>query len=489
MVLPALSMHIEGVEILREKPMIHFMQSPKVDFLSQGKPTASGRKRSRFFLSPLLLLGIFVASFGYGRMTLSQDNSEAWAGLDQLPIFKQVGRLIGSPDRKLHGEANDRINILLLGMGGEGHEGPLLTDTLMVASIKPSEGRVALLSIPRDLIVPLPGVGWRKINSANAFGELKTPGRGGEFTRTALEGLLGIEIPYYVRIDFSGFKDIIDSLGGVDVHVDRSFTDYTYPTNDYKTQVVTFKTGWEHLDGESALRFARSRHGTNGEGSDFARAKRQQKVLTALRDSLLSYKTFKNPAGVSNTLASLQSNVTTNFQVGEILRLARIGQHIDRNNIAHKVVDNGPNSPLVDATLNGAYVLVPRHDDWTGIRMMAADIFEIAEPTAEAEPPAPAPTRASLEILNGTDTAGKAREVSGKLGTLGFEIAKIGNADAMDYPKTLVFDLTGGKKPELLTKLKDALGVTKISKQLPRSMAVPSNVDFFVILGADDQNQ
>jgi LCP family protein required for cell wall assembly len=465
------------------------MQSPKVNFLPQhverSPRLSSDRGRSRSFFSPFLLIGIFVASFGFGRLTLSQSADDTWAGLDDLPILKQVGRLLTSPDRKLRGEDDDRINILLLGMGGEGHEGPLLTDTIMVASVKPSENRVALLSIPRDLIVPLQGIGWRKVNSANAFGELKNPGRGGDFTRVALEGLLGIDIPYYVRIDFNGFREIIDAVGGIDVHVDRAFTDRTYPTDDYRTQVVSFDQGWQHLSGEEALRFARSRHGTNGEGSDFARAKRQQKVLAALRDKLSDFKSFKNPAGISNTLAALQSNIITNFQIGEILRLARMGQHIDRSGITHKIIDNGPASPLTDALLNGAYVLVPRNDDWTGIRMLAADIFEHAEAGQEAAPEPAAPARSKVEIRNGTLVSGRAREIAGKLGGLGFEVVKIGNADTADYATTLVFDLTGGEKSDALQRLRDALGAAKLAKHLPKNMTVPAGVDFFVILGGD----
>ncbi|MEY4744315.1 MAG: hypothetical protein RL272_260 [Candidatus Parcubacteria bacterium] len=468
------------------------MKLVKVDLLTANKHVTTedrtGRAPVKFFLSPLLVLAIFALSFGFGRLSLSQTASFALDELDSIPIIGQMRHLISSPDRKLQGEQDGRINILLLGMGGEGHEGPFLTDTIMVASIRPAENKVALLSIPRDLLVPLPRFGWRKINSANAFGELDSTGRGAEFTRTILEGLLGLDIPYYVRVDFDGFKSVIDSVGGVDVYVERSFADYTYPTRNYGVQAVSFKKGWQHLSGEDALKFARSRHGTNGEGSDFARASRQQKVIAALKDKLLSAKTFKNPATIANTMAALQSNISTNLQIGEILRLARLAQNVDHLDIAHKIVDNAPGSPLVDSSYGGAYVLVPRNDDWTGLRELAANVFDVAKPDASA--PLPPQEQAALEkarvqIQNGTGKNGQARITAATLANAGFQIVKIGNADSFGYPESVIFDLTKGKKDSQLEKLKEAIGAKDARRGAPAGLAGQdvASADFLVIIG------
>lgn len=479
------------------------MRLVKVNLLSAEKAVhaedRTGHAPVKFFLSPLLIFGIFMLSFGFGRLSLSQTATYALAELGQIPFFGQMGRLMSSPDRKLQGEESDRVNILLLGMGGEGHEGPFLTDTIMVASVKPSENKVALLSIPRDLLVPLPKVGWRKINSANAFGELDSPGRGADYTRTVLEGLLGIDIPYYVRVDFDGFRSVIDSVGGVDIHVDRKFTDHTYPTKNYGVQMVSFKEGWQTMSGDDALKFARSRHGSNGEGSDFARAKRQQKVITALKDKLLSVKTFRNPSTVANTMAALQSNIATNLQLGEILRLARVAQEIDRAGIMHKIVDNSAGSPLVDSTYGGAYVLVPRNDDWGGLRTLAADIFMNAKP--EAAPPAPpvaaaAPAQAAaklekarVEIQNGTGKSGQARVTATSLANAGFQVVKIGNADSFSYADSVIYDLTKGGRADDLEKLKSALGDAVTRKTLPKGLADSTGgVDFLVIIGKNAVN-
>ncbi len=474
------------------------MKLVKVDLLSADKHVTTedrtGHAPVKFFLSPLLIVIIFTLSFGFGRLSLSQTASFALDELDNIPIIGQMKHLISSPDRKLQGEQDDRINILLLGMGGEGHEGPFLTDTIMVASVKPAENKVALLSIPRDLLVPLPKFGWRKINSANAFGELESTGRGAEFTRTILEGLLGIDIPYYVRADFEGFKSVIDSVGGVDVYVERSFADYTYPTRNYGIQAVSFKKGWQHMSGEDALKFARSRHGSNGEGSDFARANRQQKVLAALKDKLLNAKTFRNPATVANTMAALQSNISTNLQIGEILRLARLAQNVDHLDIAHKIIDNSAGSPLVDGNYGGAYVLLPKNDDWTGLREIAANLFDVAKPdVAAAPPPQEAQTpleKARVAIQNGTGKSGQARVTATTLANAGFQIVKIGNADSFGYPESVIFDLTKGKKDGQLEKLKAAIGAKDARRGAPAGLAAQdvASADFVVIIGKNALN-
>lgn len=465
------------------------MKTPKVNLLSGGERNVTtqdrtGQRPVRFFLSPMLVGIIFLTSFGFGRLTRSETAAFALEALQDIPILGQMRHLVRSPDRKLRGEENDRVNILLLGMGGEGHEGPNLTDTIMVASIRPTTNTVALLSVPRDLIVPLPKVGWRKINSANAFGELEKHGRGAEYTRTVLEGLLGLEIPYYVRVDFQGFKELIDSVDGVDIYVEKNFTDYTYPTKNFGVQAVSFKQGWQHLDGDTALKFARSRHGTNGEGSDFARAKRQQKVMSALKDKVLSVKTVRNPSTVSNMLAALQSNISTNFQIGEILRLARMAQHVDREDLVHKVIDNSPGSPVVDGHFGGAYVLVPRNDDWGGLRTVAETIFTEAKPDAAPPPPPPPDQSATVEIRNGSGKSGAARTVSTSLNKAGFKIVRIGNADSFDYEKSVIYDLTKGQKDEALAKLKQTTGAD--AKKAPSSLKAEGAIDFILIIGKND---
>jgi len=473
------------------------MKLVKVNLLSSGAPSSdvpTGASPVKFFLSRALVVVLFLGSFAVGRLSMSQANPFSEGMLAEIPILRQVRFLVSSPDRELKGEKDDRINILLLGMGGEGHDGPNLTDTIMVASIRPSDGHVAMLSIPRDLLVPLPKRGWQKINAANVFGEKDEPGRGAELARDVIQDLLGFDIPYYVRVDFNGFKEMIDAVDGVDVYVERSFTDHTYPTSDYGVQTVSFKEGWRRFDGETALVYARSRHGTNGEGNDFARAKRQQKVIMALKDKMLSSGTYRNPKTISDLLAALKSNIKTNLQIGEIVRLARMAQDIDRDKIGQKVLDNGPDSPLTDGVYGGAYVLVPKNNDWGALREAALNVFDEAI-VAAPEPPKPetaapgtsAPAiKATVEIRNGSGASGVARTTAEATAKAGFTVGKIGNADTFEYEKTIVYDLTKGKNPDALSKIKGVVKASQTKSGAPKGE--PSTADFVVIIGKDVLN-
>jgi len=473
------------------------MKPLKINFLDNRGPNydrGETNRPAKFLLSLAIFAGLFAFSFGIGRLSLSESASAALATIGNLPFIAQM-HLIVSPDRQMAGEADDRINILLLGMGGEGHDGPLLTDTIVLMSLKPSTSQVALMSIPRDLLVPLTKYGWRKINAANAFGELEAAGRGADVSRTALEGLFGMDIPYYVRIDFNGFREIIDDLGGIDVYVDKSFTDRNYPTTDHKVQTVSFAAGWQNLNGEEALKYSRSRHGNNGEGSDFARAKRQQKVLAAIKEKVMTFQVVKNPAMVSNLLADLQSNIATNLGVGDILRLAKFGRSIDPSTLIHKVIDDRPGSPLVAGQYGGAYVLVPRNDDWTGLRELASGVFNSetdlkievmpGKTTAGANRTEPTQTKPRVEILNGSGETGLARDVAGKLTSLGFTVVRIGNAETFAFDRTMVYDLTNGAISRSIANLKEAMNDDRIDTKPSRrlSPADRTGIDSVVILG------
>ena len=509
------------------------MNPLKVNLLNDdgGRTLArtGSQRRGRIFYFLAFAL-VFAFFFGLGRISLSETAVAAMSRLDEIPFFRQM-HLIASPDRQLIGEADDRINILLLGIGGQGHDGPNLTDTMLVMSIRPSDSKVAMRSIPRDLLVPLGDYGWRKINAANAFGEMKQAGQGPEMSRTAVEGMLGLEVPYYVRIDFNGFKQIIDDLGGIDVYVDQKFTDYSYPDSRHGYQTISFKQGWQRMDGETALEYSRSRHGNNGEGSDFARAKRQQKVLLALKEQLLTLRTLKDPTKITAILGGLQQNIRTNQQLGEILRLAKIGRGVDPGQIVHRVIDDSPGSPVVAETINGAYVLVPRNDDWEALRQVADGLFgeksdiALSDPSPTAEAPtdskaekaggkpsksnsdqltpakqtkpvrqgnpgdSPAPNDIRVEILNGSGRVGLARLTADRLKGFGYQIGSVGNASSQGRARTAIYDLTGGDLGVSISDLKRALGVTdpEISAS-PSPLGDQRAADLLVILGQDVPN-
>ncbi len=208
-------------------------------------------------------------------------------------------------------------------------------------------------------------------------------------------------------------------------------------------------------------------------------------------------------------LAALRANIATNLQIGEILRLAKIGQDIDKANIGHLVLNEAPGAPLVSGNYGGAYVLLPRNNDWGAIRDIAANLFTLAEADKTAEPPKPvametevteqpsvaaqettptsAPTtvassKPKVEILNGNGVSGEARIVAAAATNAGFTISKIGNADNFDYSQTTVYDLTGGERKEDLTRLTESVSADRTVRGAPK-FETGEGVDFIVVLG------
>lgn len=344
------------------------MKPPKINLLDPG---AAPRRRFSFWKGALIGLATVVVlvpvlfSLAAGRLISAASALNPNAPEDRkVSILDQVRRLVGTSEKQLHGEERDRINILVLGEGGEGHDGPHLTDTILFVSIKPSTSEVGILSLPRDLWIPLPEGGQGKINAINAYAEEKKPGNGGVAAATAISSLLSQPIDYYVRVDFSAFKTLIDDVGGVTVDVERTFTDFAYPTDNNLYKKVHFEKGWQTMNGDTALEYVRSRHGNNLEGSDFARSRRQQKVIMALKDKLVSFDTLLNPSRVASVLETLQTHVITDMELWEIVKLAKELRHIDHTKITHHVLDDNPEGPLYATTVtvsNGdAYVLLPR---------------------------------------------------------------------------------------------------------------------------------
>lgn len=484
------------------------MDDPRINLLKdhfelnpnpKPSPWALGRY---FFLT--VLVGVFIGvgfSFAMTKTNLATEASE------NNGFFRTFASFVTSGDRELIGEDEDRVNFMLLGIGGAGHDGPQLSDTIIFASLKPSTSDVGMMSIPRDLAIPIPGYGWRKINHTNYFGELEDPGHGARYASGVIGDLIGQDINYYVKIDFDGFEQFIDALGGVDVYVETAFVDSQYPTSNKLIQTVRFEEGWQHMDGEEALQYARSRHGNNGEGSDFARSRRQQKILLAVKDKVFSANTILNPKRVSDLIGTVKDNVETNLSTWEVLRLASFARDLNPDEIAHYVLDSGPESPLYQTNLNGAYVLLPDNDDWSGIRTIAANVFE-ENPSFSPVSPNNAPSQlVRVRIENGTDVSGLAFRTSQLLEGQGFEVTSVANAENRDWDHTVIYDFTEGQHPDELKDLQDYLKadvattvtgwlftddltprtITLEDEGLRDGSATPT-VDFLIVLGQNSAN-
>ncbi len=460
------------------------------EFSSRNNPAGKKRKKLSNFIT-LIVVIILVFS---GKVIMSSPGASSW--LEHNSFFNKIKHLAPSLDKKLAGEENDRINILLLGMGGKGHDGAYLTDTMMLASLKPSTKEVALISFPRDLVSPTNN--WRKINSISAYAEANEEGSGGEKAMESMAELLQIDIDYYLRIDFSGFAKIINEIGGVDIVVENSFTDYTYPilgeedNPDYyaRFEALSFKAGEQHMNGETALKYARSRHAAGIEGSDYARSRRQQLLIEAVKNKLLSAGTLLNPVTLTKLINQLNKNVSTNVEIWEALKLWELGKDIEKDNIINFVLNDAPNNYLVSSRAeDGAFILLPRSGSFSDIRNLVKNIFP--EDTILAEKRDSIETisgSSSVAVLNGTWVTGLAGRKSALAKQAGFKILEVANAPQRDYSKSVIYDLSDGEKKSSLKVLENLLNAKQV-KELPEWVKDyeidSSKPDIILILGLD----
>jgi LCP family protein required for cell wall assembly len=426
---------------------------------------------------------------------MSSQSASTW--FPGAILLNKIKHLVPSASKDLKGEENDRINILLLGMSGKGHDGAYLTDTIILISLKPSTKQVALISIPRDLTSPVSG--WRKINNINAYAEVENPGTGGDVTAAAIAELFQIPINYYIRADFQGFKDIIDELGGVEVKVENTFDDYSYPIEgqednpDYyaRFEHLHMEKGLQTMDGSLALKYVRSRHALGPEGSDFARARRQQLLLEGVKAKLLSRQTLLNPVMVGKLVNEFSKNISTNLSVWEMLRLWELTKNVDRTQITNRVLSDAPDGFLVPSIgEDGAYILIPRSGNFSEIKNMVQNIFSDSEAeTVNRKTIEIISDNASLVINNGTWITGLAGKTSAELEQSKFKILKTGNATERNYEESVVYDLTYGQKNNSLEVLKRITGATQLfdSPEWLKEYKTASSTqpDFILILGTE----
>lgn len=205
------------------------------------------------------------------------------------------------------------VDILVMGLDSRGSEGVVTrTDSIVIIGVNPGRIDVSMLSIPRDLFVDVPGYGMQRINTVNMLAEVEQPGTGPQLLSQSVTNNFGIGIDKYARLDFQAFTTLVDAVGGVRINVPNTFTDYEYPTAEFGTTEVTFEAGWQDMDGERALIYARTRHADD----DYGRAARQQQVLAALARKLL------NPFNWAAALNALNQHVETNLNIIDLIKIS-----------------------------------------------------------------------------------------------------------------------------------------------------------------------
>ena len=372
---------------------------------------------------------------------------------------------------------NERVNILLLGADTNASRraaGELpLSDTIIIMTIDPATKKVGMLSIPRDLLVEIPGVGKDKINAAYSNGELSSV-TGPGLVRATVEYNFGIKIDYYAVVDFAGFQKIVDTLGGVTLDVPAPIKDDQYPAENFNYTRVVFHTGLQHMSGLQALRYVRTRHDDN----DFARGNRQQQLLTALRQQSLSLGLITQ---APQLISQLGDTIRTDLPPNDAIKLAKLGTEIKSSNIQDYSLLNATTSQWNPGQ---PYYLIP---DWDKIHAILNQMMpQTATPTSVATPSASVQQpnlRAQVLIENGTFINKFAASSSAKLNDNGFLNVSVAQAaDAGNYPKSQVIDFSGNLTTARL--IAHALGLPD-SAVRTGDPSQANGQDVIVILGND----
>jgi LCP family protein required for cell wall assembly len=266
-----------------------------------------------------------------------------------------------------------RTNVVILGVD----EAAQLSDTIMIASIRHGSGQppeVAMVSVPRDLYLNVPQHGHHKINAAYALGENQDKANGGaELTTQTIEQQFELPVHYSAAIEFESFKEIINAVGGVTVDVETAIDDPYYPApGNAGHEPFHIEAGKQHLDGERALKYARSRKTTN----DFDRSYRQQQVMLAVRDKLLSGGAPIDISRALNLYRAVGEHVDGNMSRVEMLRLAYTLRNVDTSGAGQYVLSS---SNLLTSTSGGR--LVPRSGDFQQLQDFLDNLF--SEPQVE----------------------------------------------------------------------------------------------------------
>jgi LCP family protein required for cell wall assembly len=439
----------------------------------------------KLFIFFCILAIVSGAVFAY-QLAFS-DESGFFKGEES--IFRQVTKLVidavSDEAEKIKGEENDRINILLIGYGGAGHPGAYLADTIILASIQPSTNQAALLSIPRDLFVPIRENQYRKINNAFTFGRTKDDPEGGaKLMISVVENITGQTIPYYIHMDFTGFEKAIDKIGGIEVDVQCGFIDRGYPTTNYGYQTIRFDQGVQKLNGDLALKYVRSRHGVvtsrdcPSEGSDFARSRRQQQVITATRDKVFSTGTFARPQRIVGLLSELGRHASTNMSLPEFTRLLELSKKADASAITTITLDA---TDLIYGTrsADGASILRPKAGaaDFSEIYALSEQIFNTNQDEQR-------PTLALIQ--GGANGPNPLPRLQQQLRAIGYTAKSLPKNDTLSgYEKTVIYDLSEGKHPVGLSALRTRLDANVAPELTPAISALPiaAGTDFIIVTG------
>ncbi len=440
----------------------------------------------------ILLVGVIYGSFIVWRInqTENQLNNTRHTNFSLLDTVR--GLVLPVHKNELKHTTENRINILFLGIAGPHKSGANLTDTIMIASINTQTNQVALLSIPRDLYVNIPQTDRHtKINSLYQYGLKQTDNdlnKALEPLKKTLKNITSLNIDYWLVMDFAGFKQIVDALGGINITNQRDIYDSHYPGPNYSYETFQLKKGFQHLDGATALKYARMRH--NDPEGDFGRAKRQQQILQAIKNKIFSTGTLLNVTSLNKLFVALGNNLKTNIQPDEFDDFLDLLKKLDTQNINNVVLDAWKSSSLliVSHVFYGSirsFVLIPRLGNWKETRELAQNIFQTNQTNKRHQKIIQ--EKASLVLINKSGHSVTLTRIKHLL-KYNFNyknIIVISDPQTKKESTTRIYDLTEGNKPftlDELTKILTAEITSPLSSHY-KDLLTHINADLVIVIG------
>jgi LCP family protein required for cell wall assembly len=442
----------------------------------------------------ILLLGFGVGSW-YGAQIIGNLDKVFHGNVftDAKALFSQT---------KLKGEDQGRVNILLAGDSADdpNHGGAQLTDSIMIVSIDTKTHTGFMLSIPRDLWVDIPGWSHQKINVANEvnnFNQAGYPKGGMGQLEEIVQNNLGIPIDYYALINYTAFRDAVNSVGGVTINIQSPDPRGLYDPNISKADGGPLKlpNGTVTLNGQTALNLARARGDPCGCGSveygfpqsDYNRTQHQRQMLTALAQKAQSAGVLANPIKITNLFNSFGNNVATDLNIQDVLRFIQVTKGMNINSLQSLALSNSGSKPLLTGYFapDGEEALIPIAgvDNFGQIQQYYQQLTS-DNPVVKEAP--------SVVVLNGSGIIGLAHKDATLLKSEGFNV--VGTADANgQYASSLIIDMSNGKKPasrQVLQSLSKGAGVTaSINSSTEATEAQGYNADFVIVLGQNSSQQ
>lgn len=331
-----------------------------------------------------VILTICIILLGINKL-LSKSRTYSYLGL--------IKNFILAPESEVK-TSQMRVNILLLGKGGGAHDAPDLTDTIIFLSLSLDKPSIVSISLPRDIWIPEIRA---KLNSVYYWGNQKqsrdsnnsaSVGGGILLAKSMVEEIVGVPVHYALVVDFNGFKNIIDTLGGIEVEVERDFIDEKFPIegreNDdcsgdpdfsCRYETIEFTSGMQKMDGETALKFARSRNSQGDEGTDLARAARQENVVVAIKNKIMTKEIFLSPKKILKLTRVILENIETDIphnSAAVVLRLLFNSRNSSKDYVlSEEFLINPPQSPTYD----NLYVFVPKGNGWNEVHQWVEEVL------------------------------------------------------------------------------------------------------------------